>query len=94
MAEAEQVVTGYRAAPELAQRAAGRDHGPARKASVSKASAQQDRAGLECVYEPPEGSVVAVRPGWPVECVLGLAGVTSRSGYVQYDSRADSVRRT
>ena len=25
--EAEQVVTGYRAAPELAQRAAGRDHG-------------------------------------------------------------------
>jgi len=32
--------------------------------------------GLECVYEPPEGGVVAVRSGWPVECVLGLAGVT------------------
>jgi hypothetical protein len=29
--------------------------------------------GLECAYEPPDGTVVAVRPGWPVECVLGLA---------------------
>jgi len=31
--------------------------------------------GLECAYEPPDGTVVAVRPGWPVECVLGLAGL-------------------
>jgi hypothetical protein len=31
--------------------------------------------GVECAYEPPDSSVVAVRPGWPVECVLGLAGL-------------------
>lgn len=31
--------------------------------------------GLECGYEPPGGSVVAVRPGWPVPCQLGLAGL-------------------
>jgi hypothetical protein len=31
--------------------------------------------GLECGYEPPEGSVVAVRPGWPVPCEFGLAGL-------------------
>jgi hypothetical protein len=31
--------------------------------------------GIECGYEPPDGSVVVVRPGWPVECVLGLAGL-------------------
>jgi hypothetical protein len=31
--------------------------------------------GLECGYEPPDGSVVAVRPGWPVPCELGLAGL-------------------
>src|SRR6266566_205982 len=30
--------------------------------------------GLECGYEPPDGSVVAVRPGWPVTCELGLDG--------------------
>jgi len=31
--------------------------------------------GLECGYEPPEGSVVRVRPGWPVPCEFGLAGL-------------------
>ena len=31
--------------------------------------------GLVCGYQPPEDSVVAIRPGWPVECVLGLAGL-------------------
>jgi hypothetical protein len=30
-------------------------------------------SGLECAYRPPPGSVVAKRPGWPVECALGLA---------------------
>jgi len=31
--------------------------------------------GLVCGYQPPEDSVVAIRPGWPVECVLGPAGL-------------------
>jgi len=32
------------------------------------------QAGLACGYEPPAATVVAVRPGWPVECLAGLAG--------------------
>jgi hypothetical protein len=31
--------------------------------------------GLECGYEPPDGSVVAVRPGWPVPGEFGMAGL-------------------
>lgn len=30
-------------------------------------------SGLVCGYRPPPGSVVAKRPGWPVECTLGVA---------------------
>jgi hypothetical protein len=36
--------------------------------------------GLVCGYEPPDGSVVAVRPGWPVPCRLGLAGLGEPHG--------------
>ena len=32
--------------------------------------------GVECGYEPPDGSVVTVQPGWPVVCELGLAGLS------------------
>jgi hypothetical protein len=31
--------------------------------------------GLEYVYEPPSGSVIAVHPGWPVPAQFGLAGL-------------------
>jgi hypothetical protein len=31
--------------------------------------------GLECGYGPPDGSVVAVRPGWPIPSEFGLAGL-------------------
>jgi hypothetical protein len=30
--------------------------------------------GLEAGYEPPDGTVTATLPGWPVECSLGLLG--------------------
>ena len=29
-------------------------------------------SGVEFGYRPPEGSVLQVRPGWPIECSLGL----------------------
>ena len=31
--------------------------------------------GVVCGYEPLERTIVAVRPGWPAECVLGLTGL-------------------
>ena len=31
--------------------------------------------GLEAGYEPPDGTVAATLPGWPVECALGLLGL-------------------
>jgi hypothetical protein len=29
-------------------------------------------SGLECGYEPPDSTVTATRPGWPVECAAGF----------------------
>lgn len=33
------------------------------------------KSGLEAGYEPPDGTVTATLPGWPVECSLGLLGL-------------------
>jgi hypothetical protein len=34
--------------------------------------------GMEAGYEPPDGTIAATLPGWPVDCGLGLSGLHSR----------------
>jgi hypothetical protein len=36
-------------------------------------------SGLHCGCDPPEDTLTATRPGWPLECTLGLYHLANRT---------------